>query len=413
MDSILDLITLPDAWESYYAHKSSRLCPEAFIKELRAFVDARAYAPVCEAISRGEAFPLPEKRFIEKPGSSKKRAVYTYPPAENMVLKLVTFLLLRRYDGLFSPNLYSFRPEHTAKGALRSLLGVRGIRGMFSYKVDVSDYFNSIDITRFLPELECALHDDPRLYAFLSALLTEPAVIYKKRIIKETKGIMAGTPQAAFYANLFLRGLDEMFYLKGIPYCRYSDDIITFAPDKDGAAANAELIRAYLAEKGLKVNPDKECFTSPEEGFTFLGFYCANGKTDIARASLKKIKQKMRRKMRALQRWQHRKQLDGSKAARAFIKAFNRKMFENSAGSELTWAYWYFPVITTADSLHEIDLYAQECIRFLISGTRTKARYSVRYEDMKQLGYRSLVHEYYAYNGEARLFGSAQTISRT
>ena len=121
----------------------------------------------------------------------------------------------------------------------------------------------------------------------------------------------------------------------------------------------------------------------------------------------------MHRKMRALQRWQHRKQLDGSKAARAFIKAFNRKMFENSAGSELTWAYWYFPVITTADSLHEIDLYAQECIRFLISGTRTKARYSVRYEDMKQLGYRSLVHEYYAYNGEARLFGNAQTIFRT
>ena len=31
-----------------------------------------------------------------------------------------------------------------------------------------------------------------------------------------------------------------------------------------------------------------------------------------------------------------------------------------------------------------------------MSGTRTKARFNIRYETLKDLGYRSLVHQYYA-----------------
>ena len=60
----------------------------------------------------------------------------------------------------------------------------------------------------------------------------------------------------------------------------------------------------------------------------------------------------------------------------------------------VAWLY-SFPVITTTKSLHEIDLYAQDLLRFLISGTHTKSRFNVRYEDLKALGYRSLVNEYY------------------
>ncbi len=103
----------------------------------------------------------------------------------------------------------------------------------------------------------------------------------------------------------------------------------------------------------------------------------------------------MRRKTRSLQRWRQRNGVDGTRAAKAFIRIFNRKLLESPADSELSWCYWFFPVINTADSLREIDAYAQDCVRYLVSGRRTKARYNVRYGDMKALGYRSLVHAYY------------------
>ena len=104
----------------------------------------------------------------------------------------------------------------------------------------------------------------------------------------------------------------------------------------------------------------------------------------------------------ALARWRDRNGLDGEKAAKAFIRVFNRKLFENPVDNDLTWTYWFFPVINTADSLRTIDRYAQDCVRFLVSGKRTKARFNVRYEDMKALGLRSLVHTYYDYSDEER-----------
>ena len=48
----------------------------------------------------------------------------------------------------------------------------------------------------------------------------------------------------------------------------------------------------------------------------------------------------------------------------------------------------------------QIDLYAQELLRYLISGTHTKSRYNVRYDDLKAMGYKSLVNEYYRHNKE-------------
>lgn len=105
----------------------------------------------------------------------------------------------------------------------------------------------------------------------------------------------------------------------------------------------------------------------------------------------------MRRKRDALARWCKRNGFTGEKAARAFIRIFNRKLLESPRDNELSWSSWFFPVINTAGSLHEIDLYAQDCLRYLISGTHKKSRFNVRYADLKALGYRSLVNEFYAH----------------
>ena len=392
--SLLDLLSDAPVWERFYEYKTGLICPKELEKRLRRFIDGRGYLPVCEEIASGR-FPLPKKAIISKIYSQKKRTVYTYPEAENTVLKLLTYLLLRKYDGLFSPNLFSFRPGRTAKDALASLLRVRGIGAMYSYKVDVSNYFNSVPIPRLLPELKAALGEDEELYEFLSRLLSEPCALDNGVPVTEQKGIMAGTPLASFYANLYLKELDRLFYEAGVPYARYSDDIILFAPTAEEVAAHAERVRSFLTEAGLAVNPSKEEFRAPEEGFTFLGFFCRGSTVDVAPASVDKLKAKMRRKTRALARWRDRNGLEGEKAAKAFIRIFNRKLFENPVSDELTWTYWFFPVITTSESLNVIDRYAQECVRYLISGKRTKARFNVRYEDMKALGLRSLVHAYY------------------
>ena len=397
--SFLDRITDADTWEAFCEYKLSLACSKQFAGELRKFIDEKRYEPVCEGILAGRPFPLPRRAVISKMGTDKKRIVYTYPTAENTVLMLLTWLILRKYDRVFCDNLYSFRPGRTAKDAVRRLLK-NGTTQMYAYKVDIHDYFNSIPVERLLPLVKETLADDERLYEFLAELLTEPNVIDKGRVISEQKGIMAGTPLSSFYANLYLAELDRHFAEAGVIYARYSDDIIVFAEIECEVRAHAEYIREFLTEKSLTVNPAKECYFAPGEGFVFLGFYCGEEHADIAPATLKKLKQKMRRKRDALARWAKRNEVSGEKAAKAFIRMFNRKLLESPQDNELSWSSWFFPVISTAESLHEIDVYAQDCLRYLVSGRHTKARFNVRYEDLKELGYRSLVHEYYEGRGE-------------
>ena len=396
--SLLDMLSEPGAWEKFRIYKTSQRLSKTDEKQLCDFTDEKRYLPVCRAIADGERFPLPRRSVISKLGSDKKRVVYTYPKDENTVIKLLTFLISRKYDGLFSPGLYSFRPNKTAKEAVRGFMKLPGIENMYSYKVDIHDYFNSVPVSRLLPMLADALSDDPALYGFLSSLLCEEYVLERGVPLKEQKGIMAGTPVASFYANLYLRGLDRRFEEAGVPYARYSDDIIVFAKTEEETKKHAKFIRAYLNECGLTVNPSKEQFSSPSDGWTFLGFY-VNGKTaDIAKATVKKLKGKMRRKANALHRWAKRNGVEGEKAAKAFIRIFNRKLLEAPEDNELSWCRWFFPVINTTESLKEIDAYARQCVRYIISGKRTKAAYKVRYEDIKALGYKNLVHEYYSYS---------------
>ena len=398
--SLIDKLFEKSSWEKFYDYKTGLRCSKRFTKELRAFIDAEAYLKYEDAIRTCEGLPLPSKSIISKMSSQKKRTVYKYPYDFNMVLKLLTYLTLRKYDSIYTPCLYSFRPGVCAKDAIMNITHTKNIHSMYSYKVDVSDYFNSIPVPKMAEALEQTVTDDDKLLAFMKALLCEERALIGDSEVREQKGIMAGTPIASFYANLYLKDLDEWFYERRILYARYSDDIIVFAQSEEELASYKNVVLEHLNSKGLTVNPDKEVFGTPADGFCFLGIEAKNGKIDIAPASVVKLKQKMRRKARALGRWYHRKGLDGAKAAAAFIRIFNHKLLEVNEDSDLTWSLWFFPVITTPKSLHVIDLYAQDLLRYLISDTHTKSRYNVRYEDLKELGYKSLVNEYYAHKDD-------------
>ena len=392
---LLSLLSDREVWEKFYQYKTSLFGSGRFAKQLRQFIDEERYLPVCGKIYAGALFPLPKKSVISKMGSEKKRVVYTYPEDENTVLKLLTYLILRKYDGLFSPGLYSFRPNRTAKDAVRRLLKIKSVPEKYCYKADIHDYFNSVSVDLLLPELKAAICDDEPLYDFLSSLLTEPRVLDRGKIVIEKKGIMAGTPLSSFYANLYLSALDRHFADGGVIYARYSDDIILFDDTAEKTEAHADYIKDYIAARGLTINPSKEAFFAPGEPYTFLGFVCAGDEVDIAPATVRKLKNKMRRKRDALTRWSKRNEIQPEKAAKAFIRVFNKKLLESPTDNELSWSGWFFPVINTTKSLREIDLYSQDCLRYIISGKHTKARYNVRYEDLKALGYKSLVNAYH------------------
>lgn len=393
---IIRMLSDPSAWQRFFEHK----CAGGHLsrqqeEDLREFIDSQQYLQPVQRIQAGSNFAPPKKASISKLHSDKKRIVYIYPREENYTLKFLTFLLQEKYDHLFAPNLYSFRPGTGVRHAINAITKHPGSRGMWCYKVDISNYFNSVPVENLLPVLASVLKEDMDIYHFLATLLTDDRVEDQGVIRQEKKGIMAGSPISTFLANLYLSDLDWEFHCKRILYARYSDDIILFASTESEREAYINTVQKALSSAGLSVNPSKELTAAPGEQWVFLGVSYLNGVIDVAPASVDKLKAKMRRKARALMRWKVKKQATGENAAKAFIRVFRRKLFSNDCEHELTWTRWYFPLITTADSLRVIDQYSQSCIRYLVTGTHTKAAYNCRYEDMKALGYVSLVHCYY------------------
>ena len=385
------------SWKKFLEQKISKENLSSYEeKDLTSFIEKAEYLPVVEAILNGNSFKLSHLKELNKKNTNKKRTVFVFDREENYVLKHIAFLL-NRYDDVFPDNLYSFRKNIGVKKAISDLIKHPEINQLYSYKVDIHDYFNSVDTKIILTLLETTLKDDKLLYDFISGIITEPSVQFKDEIITHKKGIMAGVPISGFLANLYLKELDLWFEERNIIYARYSDDIIVFAPTAELIEEYERKIKSFLSERKLEINAKKEYRTKPREPWEFLGFCVDSEGIDLSTISLGKIKDKMRRKSHALVRWKKRTGASNERAISAFIRQFNRKFYDNPKHHEVTWCRWYFPTITTSKTLRIIDEYMISCIRYISTGKHTKANYNLRYDEIKKLGFRSLVNAYYHY----------------
>ena len=396
MRSILSQLGDQAVWEEFLAH---RLMKGRFTWSLFSdaddYVASKGYLPVARAFMDGEGPGVPEKKLVNKMGSNRKRTVYCFRPEETRVLKLISYLLYR-YDDRFSPGCYAFRRGIKASDAIFRIRKALNGRKMWAYKLDIHDYFNSISIPILLPLLRDLLADDPPLYAFFERMLTDGRATVDGTIVQENRGVMAGTPTSPFLADVYLMEVDRHFADAGVLYARYSDDIILFAPDREELERHKAVLLDYLDRYRLEVNPDKERIYTPDEPFEFLGFRCHGDAIDISRSVRDKMKGKIRRAARALYRWRMAKGLPAEAAMKALIRQFNAKFFESDDPEALSWSRWFFPVVNRTEGFQEIDRYLQQYLRYLSTGRHTKTNYRIRYRDLKSLGYRSLVHEYYA-----------------
>ena len=394
--SLIDLLDNHDIWKEFLETKlNNSYLPVKIIEKYKMFIENKKYEQIVKNIIDDKyIFSIPTKILISKMAKTKKRIVYNYNEEETYVLKLLSYLLYK-YDYMFTPNLYSFRKNIGVKRAIHDIMYHKNINNMYGYKLDISNYFNSIPINQLLLNLKQDLQDE-KLYSLFEKILTNQYVNYNGKILLETnKGIMAGIPISAFLANYYLKDLDKYFYENNIVYARYADDIIVFDANLDCLNEHIQFIKNYIENKGLTINKEKEVFYNKGDKFSFLGFSYYKGTIDLSDNTKRKIKGKIRRTARGLRRWMLKNNATSEITLKAMNRKFNRK-FYGKQENNLTWKYWFFPVINTSNSLKEIDLYMQSYERYIITGCHNKKNLAkVPYSLLKKCNYKSLVHEYY------------------
>ena len=383
-------------WQEFLHRKEDNMFIGSREKKLlEEFIASERYISLCERICDGSyTFSVPSKHLIAKNASGRKRTVYSFLTEEMMVLKFISFLLYK-YDNLFSNNLYSFRKGIGVKTAVRFLSNTRNIVRMYGYKVDVANYFNSIDPNILLSSLKKCIDED--LFSLFTSILEDNKVLFRGEVIKENKGAMAGIPISNFLANIYLKDLDQYFWKQKVIYLRYADDILLFARSEEEIKAYADYLLKHLHSKKLSVNPDKELWINPGDSFDFLGFSFSGKTVDVASHSVEKVKGKISRKARALRRWYLAKGLSPDAAIKAMNRIFNTK-FYGKESADMSWQYWYFPLITTDSRLHVIDTYMQQYQRYIVTGRHYKMNYAYcPYDRLKACGYKPLVTAYHEF----------------
>lgn len=399
---ILDMAKDQQIWKEFLQYKiDNQHLSKKRQKEYLTYIDNQRYIHIIQAIESGRYdIPVPVKKTINKV-DGRKRVIYTFDNDFNILLKMIAYLL-RQYDYVFAENCYAFRCKMGVGDAIRRLKAIKDIDKKYCMKLDIKNYFNSIDAERLIEKLAFLKVCDEDLYALFINILTVDKAYDKDRFICEKRGAMAGVPVSPFWANVYLMELDRQFAQTGITYFRYSDDILLFADSMKQLETYAEFLKEYLTREKLEINKEKTRYIMPGEPVEFLGFSYCNGIFDISESTKKKMKGKIKRKAAALVRWSDKKGLSGEKAAKGFIKAMNKKLYESSDENDFCWSKWFFPYISTDQSIHELDRYMQQYVRYCVTGRHAKINYKISYETMKEWGYRSLVNEYYKKHGKEK-----------
>jgi RNA-directed DNA polymerase len=363
-------------------------------------LDAGEHLRIGADVLAGRHHPAPPVEGWLNKADGRKKRVFQYPPADELLFRVVNRLLQPTAAEAASPWCRSFLPGGGARAVFRGVLVDRSIDGKAALRLDVRDYFNSIDPTDVLARLPEPLASGPVATLLAAALLDRRVRRGDEVVDGGRKGLMAGTPLAPLLATLYLRDVDgEVAGFGGghVTYARYSDDIVVLA-DPAVIPTIEGLLRARLAERGLAVNESKSSVTAPGEPWDFLGFRYHAGQVGLAPLTSRKMKARTTRLARRLLRWRERRDVPAELAVGTFVRRLNLRLYGvPSERAEFSWATWFLPLLDRPDELGPLDEHAQREARYVGTGRRTgRARERVPYASLTNAGHLPLVPAYWA-----------------
>ncbi len=298
IDKVRAPATLAAAWTKVRANGGAAGVDGQSLERFAA--QAEAYlAELATALRDGSYRPQPVKR-VEIPKGDGKTRPLGIPTVKDRIVQTATKLVIEPvFEATFRPTSYGFRPGRSCRDALREV--DRYLKDGFTVVVDadLESYFDSIPQERLMERVEERISDG-RILDLLRGWLAQDILRGMERWTPT-----AGTPQGAvispLLANIYLHPLDERLAACGHRMVRYADDFVVLCKSREEAATALAEIRAWVAENGLSLHPDKthvgDC-RQPGEGFDFLGYRFEAGQRRVRNKSLTRFKDSIRDKTR-------------------------------------------------------------------------------------------------------------------
>jgi RNA-directed DNA polymerase len=298
IDKVSSLRNLRSAFAQVKANDGSAGVDRVTIGMFEAHLEENLQS-LSEQLKEGRYRPQAIRRvWIPKPGSREKRPLGIPTVRDRVVQTALRNVLEPIFERDFAAQSYGFRPERSAKDALRRVAEL--LKGGYVYVVDadLQSYFDTIPCPHLLEQVRSKIADS-KVLEVIEAYLGQEVLEGAQHWTPER-----GTPQGAvispLLSNIYLDPLDHRMAQLGYEMVRYADDFVILCRSQSEAQRALAEVESWTAAAGLRLHPDKTRIVDATQkgGFDFLGYHFERGYRWPSSKSLRKFRDKIRSQTR-------------------------------------------------------------------------------------------------------------------
>jgi len=297
MEKICDRANLNQAYKRVKANKGAAGVDGLSVEDLSAWLAAHKTSLI-ESLLSGAYQPNAVRGVeIPKPGNKGHRTLGIPTVVDRLVQQAIHQVLEPLFDSTFSESSYGFRPGRSAHQALKRAQEFVQDGYDIVVDIDVEKFFDRINHDILMSRLAKRI-DDKRLLKIIRRFL-EAGMMKEGVCIRREEGMPQGGPLSPLLSNLLLDELDKELERRDHKFCRYADDANIYVRSQRAGERVLKSMKEFLGKRlKLKVNEEKSGCVPVDER-QFLGYrLLKDGKLVIAKSSVKRLKDKIRKRTR-------------------------------------------------------------------------------------------------------------------
>lgn len=221
-----------------------------------------------EEVLGGGYRPLPLRQYPMRKPDGRVRVISAQYLKDKLVQRALLQCLDPRAERLFHDDSYAYRPNRNVQKALARVRERVRIGQDWLVDADIEKFFDSIP-HRPLVKVLGDFIDDTAAMRLIRRWLDQGAHV--KSLLATPRGISQGAILSPLFCNLYLHRFDTALARVKIPFVRFADDFLLFAPARAQAEQALAYAKARLQQLDLRIHPDKTQVVRSSPKVRFLG----------------------------------------------------------------------------------------------------------------------------------------------
>lgn len=245
-----------------------------------------------EELISGKWNPQPYLRIKIPKKDAEYRKLGLLTIKDKIVQQAIKILIEPRFEKVFLPNSYAYRPGKGHTKAVRVTLNILKNRNYpYALRLDIDNYFDNINHQILFSRIKSIIPDSEVLR--LIELSAKMGMVSKSLQWEEIeKGVPQGAVLSPILANFYLHSFDQFILSRDVKYVRYADDLIITCKTKEDAEKILYQANEFL-ENRLKLQLNTPSITLISEGIDFLGLRISDKGISLSAEKLFDLKEQI------------------------------------------------------------------------------------------------------------------------